>query len=467
MNNIQEKVLSDIKIILNKNWKKTQKLKEICKILKDNFEHFDWVGFYLAVPDKKELHLGPFVGEPTDHKIIAYGQGICGQAAMTQKTFIVPDVSKESNYLACSVKVRSEIVVPIIKENQFVGELDIDSHQINAFSESVQQFLELISSLIAELLVPEKEVLMERKTDEKVLQKYKIMSEQAAQAPNSASLQERLGDLCLELGYREEALFRYKKAVELGAEKVLDKIKENFKEVKLEDIAVGKQLPFNELIEEAIKYPFIKKGYLTVFVGALVFAFLSVIPLVGGLLLYFVGYPYLLAYMFKILQSTEAGRNVLPEWPEFTDWWESIYRPFFLFDAASLSASIPLIIFFLIFVLFPGALSVVLILIGILIFGLYFPIALISAAINENFFSPFNYPLLIKSIIKIWRSYFITVVVLLVAVFVDWLITVFLVPFSIPFIGPLVFWIISIYFLVVEMRLLGSVYYQNKNLLNW
>jgi L-methionine (R)-S-oxide reductase len=130
---------------------KENKLKEICRLLRDNVEHYDWVGFYL-VEGKDELVLGPFVGEDTEHKKIKFGQGICGQAAEQEKVFIVPDVSKEDNYLSCSPKVVSEIVVPIFKNNKVIGEIDIDSHKINPFTDDDQKFLQDLAEMIAPLL---------------------------------------------------------------------------------------------------------------------------------------------------------------------------------------------------------------------------------------------------------------------------------------------------------------------------
>jgi len=96
-------------------------LQSICDLLKEKISHYHWVGFYLVDPQKSdELVLGPYAGEPTDHTCIRFGQGICGQAAQTKKTFVVADVSKETNYLSCSVKVKSEIVVPIMKDGTIV-----------------------------------------------------------------------------------------------------------------------------------------------------------------------------------------------------------------------------------------------------------------------------------------------------------------------------------------------------------
>lgn len=128
-------------------------LRKICVVLKDEVPHYDWVGFYLVDPDSEaELILGPYVGAPTEHTRIPFGKGICGQAATTENTFIVQDVTLETNYLSCSPDVRSEIVVPILKEGMIVGELDIDSHTLAPFTEEDQAFLDAICAQVAPLL---------------------------------------------------------------------------------------------------------------------------------------------------------------------------------------------------------------------------------------------------------------------------------------------------------------------------
>ncbi|MEO0303896.1 MAG: GAF domain-containing protein, partial [candidate division WOR-3 bacterium] len=106
-----KEVIEKIKSIDQKD--KNTILKKTTEILQESFEYFDWVGFYLVKDGK--LILSEFVGEPTVHTKINFGEGICGQAAERKKTFIVKDVSKEKNYLSCSPKVKSEIVVPIFK----------------------------------------------------------------------------------------------------------------------------------------------------------------------------------------------------------------------------------------------------------------------------------------------------------------------------------------------------------------
>ena len=129
------------------------KLESVCKILKDEVAHYDWVGFYLVDPEKPdELVLGPFAGEPTEHTRIPFGKGICGQAAARGEVFVVQDVTKESNYLSCSPVVRSEIVLPIFREGELIGELDIDSHTPGPFTDEDAPFLENICGMVAKIL---------------------------------------------------------------------------------------------------------------------------------------------------------------------------------------------------------------------------------------------------------------------------------------------------------------------------
>ncbi|MGC9383648.1 MAG: GAF domain-containing protein [Kosmotogaceae bacterium] len=130
-----------------KNKEYYEKLKQAATFLDHYIEYYNWTGFYLAM-DKNRLGLGPYVGEPTEHVLIDFGQGICGQAAKTKNNFIVGDVSKETNYLSCSTKTKSEIVIPLMKNSKVLGELDIDSHYIDAFTPADERFLESICGLL-------------------------------------------------------------------------------------------------------------------------------------------------------------------------------------------------------------------------------------------------------------------------------------------------------------------------------
>ncbi len=145
-----EHLLEKISIIIQKAYSRDEKLLQICKLLESEIPPYNWVGFYLVDPEHPdELILGPYIGAPTEHTRIPFGRGICGQAAATPKTFLIQDVSKETNYLSCSIHVKSEIVVPIMKNQMVIGELDIDSHQTAPFTDDDQKFLETICDKLA------------------------------------------------------------------------------------------------------------------------------------------------------------------------------------------------------------------------------------------------------------------------------------------------------------------------------
>ena len=147
-------LLSTIReVVTSEGRARDEKLHAICALLEREVAHYDWVGFYLVDPaGERELVLGPFVGAPTEHTRIAFGQGICGQAADTEMTFVIQDVSQETNYLSCSPHVKSEIVVPIFKDGVVAGEIDIDSHALAPFTDADNAFLEQVAVLVAALL---------------------------------------------------------------------------------------------------------------------------------------------------------------------------------------------------------------------------------------------------------------------------------------------------------------------------
>lgn len=146
----KESILQHVETIVQNNIERDEKLKAICELLDQEIDVFDWTGFYLASEDEERmLVLGPYVGEETDHTKIPFGRGICGQAAETLDTFVVQDVNQADNYLACSIHVQSEIVVPIMKDDKFVGELDIDSHTKDAITPELRELCEDICKKIS------------------------------------------------------------------------------------------------------------------------------------------------------------------------------------------------------------------------------------------------------------------------------------------------------------------------------
>ena len=128
-----------------------EKLQKICHLLDQEISYFNWTGFYFKNGEKEELLLGPYVGAETDHTIIPYGKGICGQVAVSNETFVVPDVHEQNNYLSCAIDTKAEIVVPIIKDGQNIGQIDIDSHTINPFTDEDREMLEWLCAEIAKI----------------------------------------------------------------------------------------------------------------------------------------------------------------------------------------------------------------------------------------------------------------------------------------------------------------------------
>jgi L-methionine (R)-S-oxide reductase len=128
------------------------RLLTICELLENNIKYYNWVGFYFKNGDKDELKLGPYVGEPTDHIIIPFGKGICGQVAVSNENFIVPDIHKQDNYIACNINVKAEIVIPIFVNGENIGQIDIDSNTADPFTEVDERFLEFICKEVAKAL---------------------------------------------------------------------------------------------------------------------------------------------------------------------------------------------------------------------------------------------------------------------------------------------------------------------------
>lgn len=129
------------------------KLLKVTALLQQEIPHYDWVGFYFADANKKELHLGPYTGLETDHKIIPFGKGICGQVAESNQTFLVDDVTAQDNYISCNMNVKSEIVVPIFVNDINIGQIDIDSNTLNAFKEEDKLLLEWVTKEISKLYI--------------------------------------------------------------------------------------------------------------------------------------------------------------------------------------------------------------------------------------------------------------------------------------------------------------------------
>jgi L-methionine (R)-S-oxide reductase len=124
--------------------------KGIVAAIAEVLPYCNWSGFYMLDPagDPETLVLGPFVGEPTPHVRIPIGRGICGAAVSSGRTIVVANVNEDARYLSCSIKTKSEIVVPIFAHATCVGEIDIDSHNLAAFTEADRAFLEEVARIV-------------------------------------------------------------------------------------------------------------------------------------------------------------------------------------------------------------------------------------------------------------------------------------------------------------------------------
>ncbi len=129
-----------------------EKLQKVCHLLDQEIPYFNWTGFYFRNGDKDELILGPYVGAETDHTVIPFGKGICGQVAVSGETFVVPNVHDQDNYLSCSIDTKAEIVVPIIKDGQNIGQIDIDSHSLDPFTSEDREMLEWLCDEVAKII---------------------------------------------------------------------------------------------------------------------------------------------------------------------------------------------------------------------------------------------------------------------------------------------------------------------------
>src|SRR4030095_12009513 len=143
MNELLTTVLNAINTAPNSTAART----EAVRLLKQHRPHYTWAGVYLLEGD--ELVLGPYLGKPSPHTRIPLNRGICGAAASTRSTIVVDDVNSDPRYLACSLETKSEIVVPILRGDAVLGEIDIDSDRPAAFGAEDRALLEEIAAALA------------------------------------------------------------------------------------------------------------------------------------------------------------------------------------------------------------------------------------------------------------------------------------------------------------------------------
>lgn len=139
-------------ILADRSKETGQRLQDLCELLRQEVPYYDWVGFYFRNGEKEELVLGPYAGDPTDHTVIPFGKGICGQVAVSNQNFVVPDVAAQDNYIACSIHVKAEIVIPLFVGGRNIGQIDIDSHTPDPFTPGDEAFLEWVCREVSGIL---------------------------------------------------------------------------------------------------------------------------------------------------------------------------------------------------------------------------------------------------------------------------------------------------------------------------
>jgi L-methionine (R)-S-oxide reductase len=146
-------ILGEVKSFAETTSELTSLQNFIVELIPSRLAYYNWTGFYMLDPaDPETLVLGPFRGAPTEHVRIPVNQGICGAAVAQNDTVIVDDVASDPRYLACSLETRSEIVVPIRAHGEVIGEIDIDSHDLAAFSSADRQFLEECAAIVGSFI---------------------------------------------------------------------------------------------------------------------------------------------------------------------------------------------------------------------------------------------------------------------------------------------------------------------------
>jgi L-methionine (R)-S-oxide reductase len=131
-------------------------LRKAVRSLHESEDRFNWVGVYLMRENEPKLWLHNYMGAPTEHAEIEVGQGVCGTAVEQKSNQIVQDVSEVENYLACSPKVKAEMVVLIRAGDEILGQIDIDSHEKGAFKDDDEQAVQAVADKLAEVIMHER-----------------------------------------------------------------------------------------------------------------------------------------------------------------------------------------------------------------------------------------------------------------------------------------------------------------------
>ena len=141
-------LLAQVKAMVKDESDPVANMANVAALIQESF-HFWWTGFYRVIGE--QLVLGPFQG-PVACTRIGFGKGVCGTSWKERKTLVVEDVEQFPGHIACSSESKSEIVVPLIKQGEVIGVLDIDSERLATFDQTDKEWLEQIAEVTAAVL---------------------------------------------------------------------------------------------------------------------------------------------------------------------------------------------------------------------------------------------------------------------------------------------------------------------------
>jgi L-methionine (R)-S-oxide reductase len=150
------KLVKDLQEMRENGYLSDAILRKAVRSLHEAEDRFNWVGVYLMRENEPKLWLHNYMGAPTEHAEIEVGQGVCGTAVAEKANQVVQDVTQVENYLACNPKVKAEMVVLIRAGDEILGQIDIDSHEKDAFKDADQEGVQAVSDKLAEVIMHER-----------------------------------------------------------------------------------------------------------------------------------------------------------------------------------------------------------------------------------------------------------------------------------------------------------------------
>lgn len=308
----------------------------------------------------------------------------------------------------------------------------------------------------------------ENKLRESLQAKYDFYFREVREHPGVSHLLVGLADTCLALSKRREALLYYKKALALDPadENVSRLLQSNFSAGELKGVEIAlKVVPFWRQPGKVVSYPLKKHGLYTLFFGAFAGGVCDSVPIFGDLLTLFFFMPMIVPFLFAVLQSSARGETELAIWPSFADVWDNYVRPDLMVLVSTGVAFGPNVIHGILESYLHIRLPF-LIPIGLVTGTVYLPMALLAAAVSEKLLVPFRFRTILTGIGKIRGPYLFLLLCAGCLIGLQWLLARFM-PYSIFFLGPSLFWLVTLYFGIVLMRLLGNTYAVYRDRIKW